>query len=604
MLNKLRRALSQLVYIKPTLDLVWASAPRATVGWGILLVIQGLLPGATVYLTKLLVDTLVQAIRLGGTEASIQLVAGPCFLMGGTLLLSEFAKTGLSILRTIQSEYVADYIHSLVHRKSIEADLAFHEMPEFHDKLHQARNNSSSRPITLLESTGSLIQNLITLVTIAAVLIPYGLWLPIVLIISALPAFYFLAKFNKQYHRWWERTTPLRRQAEYHDFLITQSYTAAELRLFGLGDNFRKRYEGFRKQLRNENISLIQEQTIAQLGGSLMALVVAGLALGWMLWQALQGKFTLGDLALFYQAFNRGQGLAKGILTQLSQIYGNSLYLGNLFEYLNMASTLVDPPQPKPIPIAPQESIELRNVSFRYPGSDRWIFKDFNLTIPAGKIVAIVGENGAGKSTLIKLLCRFYDPETGSVNLDNADIRDFTQVEWRAMLTVMFQFPVTYQKTVSENIALGDVDREISPDEIRSAIAEAGATEIIDRLPQKENTRLGKWFAEGTDLSGGEWQRIALARAFIRQAPILILDEPTSFMDSWSEHDWLDRFRGMANGRTAIVITHRFTLAMRADMIHVLQAGQVIESGNHNTLLEQNGTYARSWRDQTNWKLS
>ncbi len=599
MLNKLRRALSQLVYIRPTLDLVWASAPRATVGWGILLVIQGLLPGATVYLTKLLVDTLVQAIALRNVEASIQTLILPCVLMGGTLLLSELAKTGLSILRTIQSEYVADHIHSLVHRKSIEADLAFHEMPEFHDKLHQARNNSSSRPITLLESTGSLLQNLITLVTIAAVLVPYGIWLPIVLIVSALPAFYFLAKFNNQYHRWWERTTPLRRQAEYHDFLITQSYTAAELRLFGLGNNFRNRYEGYRTQLRNENISLIQEQTVAQLWGSLMAMVVAGGALGWMLWQALQGKFTLGDLALFYQAFNRGQGLAKGILTQLSQIYGNSLYLGNLFEYLNMKSTLVDPPQPKTIPPAPQESIELRNVSFRYPGSDRWIFKDFNLTIPAGKIVAIVGENGAGKSTLIKLLCRFYDPETGSVNLDNADIRDFSQTEWRAMLTVMFQFPVTYQKTVSENIALGDVDRDISPDEIRSAIAEAGATEIIDRLPHKENTRLGKWFAEGTDLSGGEWQRIALARAFIRQAPILILDEPTSFMDSWSEHDWLDRFRGMANGRTAIVITHRFTLAMRADMIHVLQAGQVVESGNHNMLLERDGIYARSWRDQT-----
>lgn len=599
MLNKLRRALSQLVHIRPTLGLVWASAPRATVGWGILLVIQGLLPGATVYLTKLLVDTLVAAIRLGNIQASIQMLTLPCLLMGGTLLLSELAKTGLAILRTIQSEYVADHIHSLVHQKSIEADLAFHEMPEFHDKLHQARNNSSSRPITLLENAGSLIQNLITLVTIAAVLIPYGLWLPLILIISALPAFYFLAKFNNQYHRWWERTTPLRRQAEYHDFLITQSYTAAELRLFGLGDNFRKIYEGYRKQLRKENIDLIQEQTIAQFWGSLTALVIAGGTLAWMLLQALQGKFTLGDLALFYQAFNRGQGLAKGILTQLSQIYGNSLYLGNLFEYLRMESNVIDPPIPKPIPAAPKESIELRNVSFRYPGSDRWIFKDFNLTLPAGKIVAIVGENGAGKSTLIKLLCRFYDPETGSVNLDRVDIRDFSQSEWRAMLTVMFQFPVTYQKTVSDNIALGDINREISPAEIRSALAEAGATEIIDRLPQQENTRLGKWFAEGTDLSGGEWQRIALARAFIRQAPILILDEPTSFMDSWSEHDWLDRFRGMAKGRTAIVITHRFTLAMRADIIHVLQAGEVIESGNHTTLLEKNGTYAQSWRDQT-----
>ena len=599
MLKKLRRALNQLVYIRPTLELVWVSAPRATVGWGILLVIQGLLPGATVYLTKLLVDSLVLVTTLGLNDGRLNSVLYPGLMMVGVLLLSEVAKTGLTILRTVQSEYVADHIQALVHQKSIDADLAFHEMPEFHDKLHQARNNSTSRPITLLESTGSLIQNLITLGTIATILIPYGLWLPLVLILSGVPAFYFLAKFNQQYHRWWERTTPMRRQSEYHDFLITQSYTAAELRLFGLGRNFRNRYEGYRKQLREENISLIKEQTISQFWGSLMALAVAGVAMAWMLWQTLQGKLTLGDLALFYQAFNRGQGLARGTLTQISQIYGNSLFLGNLFEYLQMPSLVKNPDRPKPIPIAPQNSIELRNVSFKYPGSDRWIFKDFNLTIPSGKIVAIVGENGAGKSTLIKLLCRFYDPETGSVTIDDADIREFTQNDWRSLLTVMFQFPVTYQKTVAENIALGDVDRDISPEEIRAAIADSGATEIISRLPNQENTQLGKWFAEGTELSGGEWQRIALARAFIRQAPILILDEPTSFMDSWSEHDWLDRFRGMANGRTAIVITHRFTLAMRADIIHVLQAGEVIESGTHESLLAYDSTYATSWRNQT-----
>ena len=244
MLNKLRRALSQLVYIRPTLQLVWASAPRATVGWGILLVIQGLLPGATVYLTKLLVDSLVLVTTLGLNDGRLNSVLYPGLMMVAVLLLSEVAKTGLTILRSVQSEYVADHIQALVHQKSIDADLAFHEMPEFHDKLHQARNNSTSRPITLLESTGSLIQNLITLGTIATILIPYGLWLPLVLILSGVPAFYFLAKFNKQYHRWWERTTPMRRQSEYHDFLITQSYTAAELRLFGLGRNFRNRYEG------------------------------------------------------------------------------------------------------------------------------------------------------------------------------------------------------------------------------------------------------------------------------------------------------------------------------------------------------------------------
>jgi ATP-binding cassette, subfamily B, bacterial len=598
MLTKLRYALSQLHYIGPTLKLVWSAAPRCTTGWAILLFLQGFLPGATVYLTKWLVDSLVLAMKVGLNPEGIQLLMTPAVLMGLVLLSGQLAQSGLSILRTIQAEYVQDHIRRLVHHKSLTLDLAFHEQPEFHDRLHQARDNASTRPLSLLESTGSLIQDSITLVTIAAVLIPYGAWLPIALVVSSLPAFAFVVKFNRQYHRWWERTTPLRRQAEYHDFLISQSYTAAEVRLFDLGNYLTGIYYGLRQQLRSENIRMVQKQSLAQLGGSLISLVFIAVVLLWMLSQALRGIFTLGDIALFYQAFNRGQSLARSVLGQVNQIYSNTLFLSNLFEFLNLQPKILAPAQPE-IPRAPRSEIRFRNVSFRYPGSDRWIFQDFNLTIPAGKVIAIVGENGAGKSTLIKLICRFYDPESGTIELDGIDIRNFDPTDWRKMLTVMFQFPVTYQKTVAENIAIGDVYSNPSNVAVRAALADAGATEIIDRLPKKEQTQLGKWFAEGTDLSGGEWQRIALARAFLREAPVLVLDEPTSFMDSWAEHDWLERFRQMANGRTAIVITHRFTLAMRADIIYVMQEGKMIESGDHNGLLAQNALYAQSWRSQT-----
>ena len=593
----------QLTYIGPTLKLVWAAAPRCTTAWAILLLFQGLLPGATVYLTKWLIDNLVLAMRVGLNAQGIELLLKPAMLMGVVLVSSELARSALTILRTIQSEYVQDHIRRLVHHKSLTLDLAFHEQPEFHDRLYQARDNASTRPLSLLESTGSLIQDSITLVTIAVVLIPYGVWLPLVLVVSSLPAFAFLVKFNRQYHRWWERTTPLRRQAEYHDFLITQSYTAAEVRLFNLGDYLQGIYYTLRHQLRSENIRMIRNQSLAQLGGGIIGLAIVAAVLVWMLSQALRGIFTLGDIALFYQAFNRGQSLARSVLGQVSQIYGNTLFLGNLFEFLDLTPTIIAPKiiapaQPK-IPQAPTSEIRFRDVSFRYLGSDRWIFKDFNLTIPAGKVIAIVGENGAGKSTLIKLLCRFYDPESGSIELDGVDIRSFSPEHWRNLLTVMFQFPVTYQKTVAENIAIGDVYSQPSPEAIRKALADAGATDIINRLPKKEQTQLGKWFAEGTDLSGGEWQRIALARAFLRQAPVLILDEPTSFMDSWAEHDWLERFRSMANHRTAIVITHRFTLAMRADIIYVMQEGKMVESGDHNSLLAQNTLYSASWLAQT-----
>ena len=309
----------------------------------------------------------------------------------------------------------------------------------------------------------------------------------------------------------------------------------------------------------------------------------------------LQGQVTLGDLALFYQAFNRGQSLMRILLGNVGQVYTNSLFLGNLFEFLMLEPQVKEPPETLPTPLVLKEGIRFRQVTFRYPGSEQVALQNFNLTIPAGKIVAIVGDNGAGKSTLVKLLCRFYDPEVGRIELDGTDIRDLSIKKLRQLLTVLFQFPVNYHATVAQSIAKGDLKSEPSAVEIEAAARGAGAHEFIARLSQGYDTLLGKWFASGTNLSGGELQRIALARAFVRQAQIIVLDEPTSSMDSWAEADWLNRFRTLADGRTAIVITHRFSLAMRADVIHVMRSGQIVESGTHEQLLAQGGVYAQSW---------
>lgn len=558
---------------------------------------QGLLPGAIVYLSKQLVDGLTLALK--HNSSGIEWVLMPASFLAAILLINEVAKAGLTIIRTIQAELIRDHISRLVHQQSIAVDLAFYELPEFHDRLYQARDHASERPLALLENIGNLMQNAITLFTMAAVLLPYGLWLPLVLLFSAIPAFFVLVRFNKRYHRWWESTTPARRQVEYHDFLITQSYTAAELRLFNLGDYLQSIYHQLRQPLRADAIKLVREQSFAQLGGAIAGLLVATGAMAWIGWKALQGIYTLGDLALFYQAFNRGQTLVRSLLANMGQIYSNSLFLGSLFEFLSIKPQIQSPSHPEPVPSPIQHSIRFRDVTFSYPGSNRTILENFNLTIPAGKVVAIVGENGAGKSTLIKLLCRFYDPQSGQIEVDRIDIRNFAVQAWRNLLTVMFQFPVTYQKTVAENIAIGDVYSSVSRSRVQAAIADAGAESIVAKLPQAEATQLGKYFVDGTELSGGEWQRISLARAFFRKAPVLILDEPTSFMDSWAEHDWLERFRTMAQGRTAIVITHRFTLAMRADLVYVMCAGKIVESGTHAELLAQNGLYAQSWRTQT-----
>jgi ATP-binding cassette subfamily B protein len=287
----------------------------------------------------------------------------------------------------------------------------------------------------------------------------------------------------------------------------------------------------------------------------------------------------------------------RTLLENAGQIYSNVLFLGNLFDFLALEPRIVDPPIKQPMP-AGRGAISFDNVTFYYPGSDRPALRDFDLTIPAGKIVAIVGPNGAGKSTLIKLLCRFYDPDGGQITLDGVPLAELSLAELRRQMTVLFQEPVRYNASAAENIALGDLAVQAGLAEVEAAAHAAGADEAIGRLPAGYDTLLGKWFAGGAELSVGEWQRVALARAFLRQARVIILDEPTSAMDSWAEADWMDRFRALAAGRTAIIITHRFTTAIRADTIHVMEQGRIVESGSHAELLVRAGRYAASWASQ------
>jgi ATP-binding cassette subfamily B protein len=338
----------------------------------------------------------------------------------------------------------------------------------------------------------------------------------------------------------------------------------------------------------------------------LVALLIAGFALGVMVWRALTNAITLGELALIFAAFNQGQGLMRTLLENAGQLYGNSLFLGNLFEFLSLkplitnASTISERTvgaalRGRPF-AAPQ--IDFQHVSFAYPDAASNALDNFTMSIPRGKIVAIVGPNGAGKSTLLKLLCRFYDPTEGSIEIDGENLKTIATDDLRRSITVLFQQPFHYNTTVHENILYGDLKLEASDAEIEAAVKAAGASEIVARLPEKEQTLLGRWFAGGTELSVGEWQRIALARAFLRRAPIIILDEPTSALDPWAEADWLERFRKLALGRTSIIITHRFTTAMHADVIHVMDRGRVVESGSHHHLLEHSGLYAESWSRQ------
>ncbi|HKY42197.1 MAG TPA: ABC transporter ATP-binding protein [Pyrinomonadaceae bacterium] len=603
--KKLRKALTQLPYLPRALKLVWQVARPWTISWVVLLIVQGLLPAAIVYLTKLVVDGIVIAVRNGSSWPHVRPVLVLLVFLGGVLLLTEVVRGGINWVRTVQAELLQDHITSLIHEKSVTADLAFYELADFYDHLHRARAEAWYRPVALLGNLGALLQSSITLLAMGAILIPLGPWLAVALMLSTLPAFFVVVHYALVEYQWRQRATGDERRAWYYDWIMTTAEAAAELRLFGLGKHFQSNYKALRQRLRGERFQLTRRQSLAELGASLIALLIIGGALGWMVWKALQGLVTLGELALLYAAFNQGQGLMRTLLENAGQLYGNSLFLGNLFEFLSLEPKIICRGGPPWRPVHDlKATINFKGVSFTYPNASGKALDDFTMTIPAGKIVAIVGPNGAGKSTLLKLLCRFYDPDEGTISIDNRDLKDFAIDDLRRQITVLFQQPVHYNTSIRENVLYGDLKLDPSEVEIQRAIRAAGAEDVVSRLPQQEQTLLGRWFAGGTELSVGEWQRIALARAFLRRAPIIILDEPTSALDPWAEADWLERFRDLAQGRTSIIITHRFTTAMHADVIHVMDRGRIVESGSHYLLLEKSGLYAESWSRQNHLQIT
>jgi ATP-binding cassette subfamily B protein len=600
-LQRLKTAMANLASLPRALRLVWTAVPGWTAAGLGLIFIQGLIPVALVYLTKVAVDRLVEAIRLGGGGASLGRLMVPGAIIGGLLLFNELLTSLSRWVRAAQAEYLHDHIRNLIHDQAIAADLAFYEQPEYYDHLHRARDESAYRSVELVSSLGQLLQSTVTLAAMAAVLLPYGPWLPLALLVSTGPAFFVVLRFSMRLHDWRRRNTPDERRTWYYDAMLTGAEAAPELRLFQLGPFFKDRYAAVRGRLRREKLNLARDQGLAEFFAALLALTVTGAVMAWMVWRVVHGAGTLGDLALFYQAFYQGQSLMRSLLGNLGQLYANSLFLGDLFVYLGLRPKVVDPLDREAIRASGSTVVRdlvFENVTFSYPGTDRPALDDFNLTIPAGRIVAVVGANGAGKSTLVKLLCRFYDPEQGVVSVDGIDLRRLPIAKVRNLMTVLFQDPLHYSASVTENI---DVGCEISPASIeRAEIAAraAGADQVIAKLPDGYANLLGRWFAGGNELSAGEWQRIALARAFLRDAPVLLLDEPTSAMDPWAEADWLESFRAIAAGRTAIIITHRFTTARYADVIHVLDRGRVVESGAHEELLALGGRYAQSWKAQ------
>jgi ATP-binding cassette subfamily B protein len=594
-------------YLLRALRLVWIAAWGWTLLWGVFLVLRGTIPAATVYLTKWLVDAVAESLGGGLGWETVEPVLIPAALVGSLMLLAEVIGGLMNWVQTAQSEYLRDHIKERIHEKAVAVDLAYYESPAYYDHMAMATDEAEGRTLSLLQNLGQMVQSSITLAGVALLLLPYAWWLPLALLASTLPALWVVLVHRRRQHNWWEETAPERRWVHYFSRVLTRPYAAPEVRLLALGTHFRDRYRALRKMLREGLIDLVGQQNWARLGAAGIGLLVTLAVMVWMGLRALRGSATLGDLALFYRAFTEGKGLMQTLLNGAGSVYGDALYLEHLFTFLELSPQITDPDNPVALPAATAREIRFDDVGFQYPGSDEWALRHFSLTIPAGKTVAVVGPNGAGKSTLTKLLCRFYDPQAGRILIDGVDLRALSLEALRQEVTVMFQYPMQYIATAAENIRMGDrAAASTRPDSdpldrarVKRAARAGGAHEIIDRLPNGYDTLLGKQFQDGVELSGGQWQRITLARAFYREAPLVVLDEPTSFMDSWAELRWLERFRRLVHDRTAVIITHRFTTAMQADLIFVMMDGQVVESGSHDALVAEGGMYADSWRAQT-----
>ncbi|NNE46119.1 MAG: ABC transporter ATP-binding protein [Rhodothermales bacterium] len=588
----------RLRLVGKALGLVWQSAPRWTVSWAILLVVQGALPAVTVYVSKLLIDTMVAGLDDGGaTWELLKPVAVLAGVMGALLLATHILSSILRWVRVALSETFRDYLRGRLHEKAVELDLEFYETSAYHDRLYRVMGDVAQRPVTMLESLGSLVQSTVTILGLAVLIVTYAWWLPLLLFVGALPALAVAMRFSRRRHAWWMRRTQDERWTQYYETVLTHSSIAAEVRLFDLGTHFKTLYQELRARLRDERVDLERKHVLENIAAGLLALFITAGVMIWITLRAFRGAATLGDIALFYQAFSRGQNLMRSILLSVNQVYDSSLFVSELFDFFAlkpMASPERTPSQVRKVP----GSVEFENVSFAYPASNDLSLNDVSVTFKRNQTVAIVGENGAGKSTLLKLLCRFYDPKEGRVLVDGTPLSQIPLEDARRLLTVLFQFPVQYHASAAQNIAYGEVSGEIDSARIREAARLAGIDEKIESLPAGYETLLGKWFVDGQELSGGEWQRLAMARAYYRDAPIIVLDEPTSMLDSWAEADWFERFRSLAQDRIGIVITHRFTIARRADVIHVMQAGRIVESGSHQDLLSLGGLYAASWQQQ------